>query len=152
MFLCKKLFRKVVTIDGEQQEVILATAGESSSGMHFVDWYGSGKEAPIELFTYAEADFTILVLRKDGLWEYDAWCRGMKVEDKFYAVGSGAKAALGAMHMGADAHKAALIACKVDPYCALPVLTMSLHAAPAKRSRKKAPIDSQPEKAVESSS
>jgi ATP-dependent protease HslVU (ClpYQ) peptidase subunit len=148
MFLCDKLFRKIVTVDGEQQEVILATAGESSSGMHFVDWYGSGKEPPIELFTYADADFTILVLKKDGLWEYDAWCRGMRVKDRFYAVGSGAKAALGAMHMGASAEQAAKIACKIDPYCALPVLAMSLGERPKKTASKPRKTLSKPDPVV----
>ena len=137
MFLCDKLFRKTIATDSGQEDVIFATAGDSSAGMVFVDWYGSGKEAPIDLFTFAGADFTVLILRKDGLWEFDAWCRGQKVKDKFYAVGSGAKAALGAMHMGADAKRAVAVACKIDPYSCLPIATMSLKTDAHKQTRTK---------------
>lgn len=125
MFLCEKLFRKAVTINGVLEEVIIATAGESSPGMVFLDWFGSGQEPPDRLID-GEADFTCLVLQKDGLYEYDAWCRGVKIMDEFYAVGSGAKAALAAMHMGASAAKAVEVACRIDYYSGPPVITMRL--------------------------
>lgn len=125
MFLCEKLFRKAVTIDGVLQEVIVATAGESSPGMVFLDWFGTGKEPPDRLID-GEADFTCLVLQQDGLYEYDAWCRGIKIEDEFYAIGSGAKAALGAMQMGASAARAVEVACKIDPYSGPPITSMRL--------------------------
>ena len=126
-FNCEKLFRKFVAgPEGAIEEVILATAGDSTSGMVFVDWYGSGHEPPVQQFIAAAADFTVLVLRKDGLWEYDAWCRGMQIKDEFYAVGSGTKLALGAMEMGASALKAVEIAARRDPYTAAPFLSMRL--------------------------
>lgn len=127
MFLCEKLFRKQVVLKGVAQEVIIATAGESSPGMVFVDWFGSRKKPPIDDFLTGEADFTCLVLQHDGLWEYDAWCRGVKILDEFYAIGSGAKAALGALHMGAGARKAVELACRIDHYSGLPVVAMRLH-------------------------
>ena len=125
VFDCDKLFRKRGTFLGREQDVILATAGESASGMAFVDWFGSGRDVP-DIFVHGDADFTVLVLSEDGLFEFDKWCRGEKVKNEFYAVGSGAKAALGAMHMGASARKAVEVACKVDPYTAGPVVTMRL--------------------------
>lgn len=127
MFLCEKLFRKQIVLRGKKtEEVIIATAGESTPGMMFVDWFGS-REPPPENFIEGGADFTCLVLQQDGLWEYDAWCRGIKILDKFYAVGSGAKAALGALHMGASARKAVEVACRIDHYSGLPVTAMRLH-------------------------
>lgn len=119
-FRCEKLYRKE-TKDGAH--VIIATAGESSPSLIFVDWYGSGKRPPKEI---AGTDFTCLVLRRDGLFEYDGYCRGDKVLEDFYAIGSGAKAALGAMHMGATAEQAVEIACRIDPYSAPPIVTMRL--------------------------
>lgn len=124
-FLCDKLFRKIVPVGDSMEEVIIATAGESFSGMVFVDWYGSGQPPPDNLIV-GEADFTVLVLTQAGLFEYDRWCRGIEVKDKFYAVGSGTKVALGAMAMGASAKRAVEIACEFDPYTAPPVLTMRL--------------------------
>jgi hypothetical protein len=128
VFRCEKLYRKRVATPetgGVEDDVILATAGETFSALVFVDWYGSGKDKPGELID-GDADFSVLVLSRKGLFEFDRWCRGEKILDRFYAVGSGAKAALGAMHMGATATKAVYVACKIDPFSAPPVTTWSL--------------------------
>lgn len=134
-FKCIKLFRKIVKhASTHEEEVVLATAGESFSSLVFVDWYGSGKDAP-EILVHGEADFTVLALTKDGLFEYDKWCRGEKIAEPFYAIGSGAKAALGAMHAGVSAKRAVEIACMVDPYTRAPVTVWSLKK-PKKQTRK----------------
>lgn len=125
-FRCEKLYP--VSNGRGRITDILATAGESSSSLVFVDWYRNGavtKDKPGELIE-GDADFTVLVLRRSGLYEYDKWCRGEKILDRFYSIGSGSKAALGAMHAGANALTACRIACKVDPYSALPIVTMRL--------------------------
>lgn len=117
VFSCVKLFRKGKAIIGLQ--------GESEPGIVFLDWYGSGKDRP-EILVHGDADFTALVLTRRGLFEYGKYCTPERVIEPFYAIGSGTKVALGAMHMGADARRAVQIACKVDPYTAGPILTMSL--------------------------
>jgi len=127
VFICEKLFRKSILVNGAQQEVILATAGETFSGLVFVDWLGSGKDPPDNLI-HGDADFSVLVLQADGLYEWDKWCRGEKVLNEFYAIGSGAKAAMGAMYMGAGAAKAVEVSCLIDPYSAPPIHTMKLNA------------------------
>src|SRR5690242_20657946 len=127
-FDTKKLFRKTVQIDGQPTDVILATAGESAPGSLFVEAWGTGKSlAEIrELFAYSEPDFTILVVSPKGLFEVDRWCVLEPVYEPFYAIGSGSKIAMGAMEAGASAQKAVEIACKRDPFTALPVVTMRL--------------------------
>lgn len=122
VFRCEKIFRKETPKEGV---VLIGTAGESSPGLLFVDWYGTDKPTPAELLE-GEADIDIVVLTKRGIFSYDKWCRGEKVVGKFYAIGSGAKAALGALHMGADAIKAVKIACKIDPYSAAPIVSKRL--------------------------
>jgi len=112
---CKKLFRKRVTQGKKSFDVIIATAGESSPGLVFVDWYGSGKPVP-DIFLHLGGDFLCLVLTPSGLFEYDVYCRGDEVSDDFYAIGSGAGVALGAMHCGKSAVEAVRIAARVDPY------------------------------------
>ena len=115
---CAKLYRT--------KDAIIGLQGESSPGLVFLDWYKSGKRKPPEGLVTSDADFFALVLTKHGLFLFDKWCRGEEVLDEFWAIGSGAKAALGAMHMGADAEQACDIACRIDPYCAPPIETMTL--------------------------
>jgi len=138
-FLCEKLYRKKASFHGKEEEVILGTAGETASSLIFVDWYGSGNPVP-EILVLGEADFTVLVLKADGLYEFDKWCRGERVLNDYYAIGSGAKAAMGAMYMGASAKKAIAAACEIDPYSAPPIVTMSL-AKPKKPKKPKKPVD-----------
>lgn len=136
VFRCEKLYR---CFEGTPKEAILGTAGESSSSLVFVDWYRS-ETRPVEVIDRlinGEADFTVIALTREGLFEFDKWGRGEKILDKFYAIGSGAKGAMCAMHMGASAEQAVRIACKVDPYSAPPItvwtLSKSSQASPRSR-------------------
>lgn len=122
---CKKLFRKKVTQGKKSFDVIIATAGESAPGMLFVDWYGTGKPIP-DTFLHLGGDFLCLVLTPSGLFEFDVYCRGEEVNDDFYAIGSGAKAALGALWCGKSAVEAVRIASRIDPYTGGRIVTESL--------------------------
>lgn len=133
---CKKLFRKTVTQGKKSFDVIIATAGESSPGMVFVDWYGTGKPIP-EMFMHLGGDFICLVLSPQGLFEFDVYCRGEQVLDDFYAVGSGAKAALGAMHCGKSAIEAVRVAARIDPYTGGRITSETLHKPEIKHVSKK---------------
>lgn len=46
----------------------------------------------------------------------DPWLRLIKINEKFFAVGSGGEFAMGAMAAGANARKAVSIACQLDYY------------------------------------
>ena len=127
MFRCEKLYRKMVKVGKRTEEHILGVAGETSPALLYLDWYGTGKPVP-EVFADMVSDFSVLILNKHGLFDVDAYCRPERVLEKFWAIGSGAKAALGAMHAGALARKACLIACKIDPYSAPPIVSMSLRS------------------------
>lgn len=116
---CVKMFRK--------PGAIVALAGETSPGLVFLDWYGSGKEPPGILID-GEADFLAMVLTNGGLFEFDKWCRGepVKLHRGYWAQGCGAKVALGAMYQGATAVQAVAAACAWDPYCGTPIVSMEL--------------------------
>lgn len=124
-FKCEKLYRKTIGKGRAKKQVIIGLGGESSPGLLFLDWYGSGSAPPTQLID-GGADFTALILTDDGLYEADAYCRPDKIIEPFYAIGSGAKAALGAMHAGASARRAAEIACRIDPFSTPPIVTMRL--------------------------
>ena len=127
---CEKLFRKRIG----RREHVIGTAGGSYSGMLFYDWYGSGKEPPETLTQHLdlEEDFEVMVWDGRHLYTANHLCRLVRVIEPFAAVGSGRKAALAVMHMGGSARKAVEIACKIDPYCALPISIIKLEM---KRSR-----------------
>jgi hypothetical protein len=133
---CTKLFRKRVVEGRRAHDVIIATAGSTSPGMIFVDWYGSGKEIPRVLLD-RESDFLCLVLTPKGLFEVDEYFRPVQILEPFYSIGSGSKAALAAMHCGRSAVEAVRIAARIDPYTGGRVISMKLDDQPA-RARKKA--------------
>lgn len=123
---CVKLFR---TTDEYNNPVIIGTAGGSFSGMTYVDFYGTGEERPTTIDNMdVEEDFHNLIWDGKDLWEVNWLWRPIKVpkSHKFFAIGSGAAAALGAMHMGASAKEAVNIAKKIDNHTGGPVRTMSL--------------------------
>jgi len=106
-------------------DMIVGLQGESTPGLIFLDWLRAkrGKAKLRDSLVSSMADFEGVVLTRKGLFTYDRWCRPELVTAPFYAVGSGVKAALGALHCGATAEKAVEIACRVDLYSALPVLS-----------------------------
>jgi ATP-dependent protease HslVU (ClpYQ) peptidase subunit len=132
-FKCVKMYRKFA---GTPEEVIIATAGETFSALVFVKWYGSGKDAP-ENLVLGDADFTAIVLSRGGvLTEYDKWCEGEVITEPFYAIGSGAKCALAAMHLGKSAARAVEVACLIDTYSRPPITVWNLSRLAADKQSK----------------
>ena len=105
-------------------EAIIGTAGSHSLGEQFVKWYGTKKKRPKEFGK--DVDFEALVLTKKGLYHYDEYLSGGKVTQEWFAIGSGAKAALGALHAGATLEESIRIACKVDTMSGEPIQIMEL--------------------------
>ena len=108
---------------------VIALQGDSGAGVAWLDWFGKGLQSDDTLAQHiraTQADFTAVVLNRTGLWTWDSWLVPQRVKSKFYAVGSGTKAALGALHMGASAVQAVKVACKIDPWSSPPIVSMSL--------------------------
>lgn len=128
--LCTKIYRvRAKPAKRRAHDAIIAAAGEVAPALLFVDWYKHQGKLP-EMATSKSGDFTALVLSSDGLLEYDGYYIPMQIGDYdkygFYAIGSGAKAALGALHMGATAYEAVRIAARIDPYTGGDIVEMSL--------------------------
>jgi len=110
-----------------RRDHLLGFAGDTSFATLYCDWYGSGKPMPDQLKSVPEdRKFSVLIVIGKKLYEADWICRPLEIEAKFHAIGSGAQAALGAMHQGATALQAARIACKIDSACGLPVQSITL--------------------------
>ena len=107
-------------------------AGNFVDGKTFADWYFAGADRDkLPTFHNRAAssdapDFAALVLKPDG-WEY--WTEWMVPEankdnlSPYCAIGSGAQAAMAAMHMGSGAEEAVKVACAVASGCELPVVS-----------------------------
>jgi len=111
---CKKIYK----VKGD----IIGVAGGLGAGLAFIEWYKHRSDSPPNL-----ADTSILILKKNGtieLWDEAEF--PMKFTNKFYAIGSGADAALGAMHSGKTPTEAVKIACKIDINTGMPVKTLCL--------------------------
>lgn len=115
--------------------VVVGVAGDGFAALRFLEWYRTkptkkGKKKRDDYLVIGEADFSALVLHKDGkLEEYDRWLIPEEVilgVNQYYAIGCGAKAAMGAMAMGADARKAVEVTCGIDPLCSLPVVSVDI--------------------------
>lgn len=78
-------------------------------------------------------DVCALLINHDGtvlMYEGHIW---IKQKGPYFAIGSGARFALGAMKVGAGAVKAAKVGAAMDPYSGGPIQTLKLH----RRGRKK---------------
>ncbi len=114
-----------------QKNVAIGWAGNWVDGKAFADWYfaGADLEKPPARHNREgsgqQVDFVALVLRPEG-WEY--WFEWLIPEtsrdilEPFYAIGTGAQAAMAAMHMGASAVEAVEVTCAVADGCALPAV------------------------------
>lgn len=116
--MCEKLFRIKV---GGVTPAVIGLAGESGPGLLLMEWLQTGDGALRDMLRASDADFTAVVCYEDGrIVEYDRYCVAVEIRNTFHAIGSGAKAALGAFWHGANALEAVSCAARVDPYTKLP--------------------------------
>ena len=92
---------------------LIGVSGNLSNAIKFVDWYAAGCDPDSEP-SFEGDGFDALVLDGGRLTCWDDSMIPMRVMESFYAIGSGAHAAMGAMHAGATAEEAIAIASIVD--------------------------------------
>lgn len=88
------------------------------------EWVQDGCNETLSLPTgHSAAEFTVLKVTPDGraFLASDALAMAGPIEAPYFAVGSGASYALGAMAYGASATEAAAIAAEMDPLCGAPI-------------------------------
>ncbi len=104
---------------------LVAGSGQSRHINRFLEWYGTF-DAP-ERPDLGE-DFAGLALTPEGIFYYDGGCYGVPMDLDYWAIGSGAQIALGAMAMGASPKEAVVIACGFDVGSGGPVRSERLDA------------------------
>lgn len=113
-FFCTKTFRTKIRRIGS---VIVGCAGEARASEAVCKWLEAG--SAVDTFPkIAEADkANLLIAGPDGLFLYENSPHPMRLENKFFAIGSGGDAAMAAMHLGFDAKRAVEVACEVSTGC-----------------------------------
>jgi hypothetical protein len=93
-------------------------------------WYEAGA-VPANAPGADETKFTLLVVKPNGeaFYGYDSFHLSGPITADCYAIGSGEGPAHGAMRAGASAERAVEIACDVDIWSSLPVITISHEAS-----------------------
>jgi len=92
---------------------VVGVAGTYVHCMEFVKWWRDGAQGDTPDMEEVDA----IVLTKDGrILCFNHHHAFFEITDSFTAIGSGAAAALGAMHAGADPAAAIKIASKVDMF------------------------------------
>ena len=98
-------------------EYLVGVCGDHSVGEEFLHWAKAGFGPNKPKFEPGAEFVGIAINRKGIITEYEANMIPAKIGKKpFYAIGSGAAHALGAMEAGADAIQAVRIAAKYDVY------------------------------------
>lgn len=73
-----------------------------------------------------ETECQLLELRHDGIWVYESGIIPARLKNDYFAIGTGAAYAIGAMRMGATPSEAVAIACEFDPSSQGPIDKMTL--------------------------
>ena len=99
--------RKLWKVNGH----LIGVAGDYPAAVAFVNWYKSKTKPNVPDMK----NLNVMVLTPTGkILHYDHSLHPYEVTDNFSAIGSGAQAALGAMHAGARPRDAVRIASKID--------------------------------------
>lgn len=100
-------------------DAIVGAAGHNRAINKFLRWVRRGGGRKPRMVKGDELD--AIVLTPAGLFRVDCQFDWEPVKDEFLAIGSGAMAALAAMHCGLNPEGAVEIACRVDCDSAPPV-------------------------------
>ena len=94
---------------------IAAAAGSALDCCAFVEWVAGGCDKENRPTIDAEDDgFQGLILSHEGLDYYERDCSPLHIDSDFYAIGTGAQAAMAAMICGKTPKRAVEIASKID--------------------------------------
>ena len=104
---------KIYKIEGE----FIGGSGESAGVLLWYDWYMNGCKGKRLSKRMWEFDFDIIILHSDGrIQASDASGTFEDINEDFYAIGSGTKCALAAMHCGRSAEEAVEISKLIDSH------------------------------------
>jgi ATP-dependent protease HslVU (ClpYQ) peptidase subunit len=116
--------RKVYRLQTSAGMLLVGYCGEVHAALVFMEWLKNDKNRKPDL---SNEVFEAIVIAETG--RVTIWTANLvpwRPSGKFFAIGSGAKAAMAAMYCGKNAVEAVKIACKIDPYSRGPVHSIRL--------------------------
>lgn len=111
--------RKIERLQTSAGELLVGWCGQVFAAQVFLEWLKNDKNRKPDI---GNEDFEAIVIAETG--RVTIWNQSLvpwKPRAKFFAVGSGAPAALAAMYCGKSAVEAVKIACKIDPWSSGPI-------------------------------
>ena len=103
----RKVFRR-------RDGCLIGGCGNTTILQRYVDWFVDGERGFKPSLGVKDEDAEFLVVRANGKVEFHDRNGVHQLQGKFFAVGSGCTAALGAMAMGATARQAVRVASRYD--------------------------------------
>lgn len=100
--------QKIWRLQGIDGEILVGVSGRYDKCLQFVDWMDDKGDVKMR---HVQA----ITLDAEGISIYDGSKTPLRIRDPFAAIGSGAQAALGALHAGAGLAQAIEIARLIDP-------------------------------------
>lgn len=104
---------------------ILGTAGDGFACLAFVEWFKSPRRNPgvlHKMFAEHDRDSIIVAeLNAGGIYLWNGWGFAERLNDPYYAIGSGSMAALEAMRHGLDPEEAVRCATAHDESTGSPI-------------------------------
>ena len=100
-------------------DVLVGISGNGAEGMDMVEWVRGGckpDDFPA-MQRDKEAWAATAVFSDAGILLYECTPQPLRIEDKYFAMGSGSDYALAAMHCGRSAYDAVVVACHFDVNC-----------------------------------
>ena len=101
------------------RSAVIGGCGDAADIRVFIDWFSAGADTGRlpEFRSYRAddaPDFTVIVADESGLTRWTEYFQPTRINEPFYAIGSGSMFALGAMCHGASAEEAVRIAALND--------------------------------------
>ncbi len=117
--------------DGSRSQKILrgnrclvGYSGDAYAGVLMATWVLDGMRGPSPLGK--KTSVSVLLLRTDRMFQMDGRGILLPLDSEFFAIGSGADYAIGALEMGATPEEAIEVAARHDPNTKVPTFRMNL--------------------------
>lgn len=116
---------------------LIGTAGDGYMGLAFVEWFKSPRRSMQSIQKMIPLDnrheIIVMEVRPGGIYLWNGWGVPERLNEKFYAIGSGSMVAIEALTRGATLQDAVKSATRWDENTHAPIQYESLKAKPRRK-------------------